>query len=114
MKSAILLGLVALANLVTCATSIRPFGVHVHPVTDMTLGADRDGWGCITSAGYSWCNHTESCTPSYAPCGSFAIDAKTLSGTRGDRWGCVISNGYVWCNDTSTCLPMNEVCALHM
>ena len=25
------------------------------------LGGDRDEYGCITSAGYKWCNETNSC-----------------------------------------------------
>lgn len=28
---------------------------------DMMMGADRDEFGCIGSAGYSWCNYTETC-----------------------------------------------------
>lgn len=28
---------------------------------DMLMGADRDEFGCISSAGYSWCNYTETC-----------------------------------------------------
>lgn len=28
---------------------------------EMMLGADRDEFGCIGSAGYSWCNYTQSC-----------------------------------------------------
>ena len=31
------------------------------PVTNFILGADRDEFGCIGTAGYSWCNHTQSC-----------------------------------------------------
>lgn len=26
-----------------------------------TVGADRDAHGCIDSAGYSWCEHTQRC-----------------------------------------------------
>lgn len=28
---------------------------------EMMLGADRDEFGCISSAGYHWCNYTQSC-----------------------------------------------------
>ncbi len=28
---------------------------------EILLGADRDEFGCIGSAGYSWCNYTQSC-----------------------------------------------------
>ncbi len=28
---------------------------------EIMLGADRDEYGCIASAGYSWCNYTQSC-----------------------------------------------------
>jgi hypothetical protein len=29
--------------------------------SDMMVGADRDEFGCITSAGYSWCDYTQTC-----------------------------------------------------
>ena len=32
------------------------------------LGADRDEFGCIGSAGYSWCNYTKSCTSANELC----------------------------------------------
>ncbi len=127
MKSKILLGLVTLANLATYATSIRLFGVYIVPVTheleaiidhtpppappmaDMVLGADRDEWGCITSAGYSWCNHTEACIPTGDHCHP---PMDMILGTDKDHWGCIKSAGYTWCNETATCLPMNEVCTI--
>ena len=28
---------------------------------EVLLGADRDEYGCISSAGYHWCNYTQSC-----------------------------------------------------
>lgn len=28
---------------------------------EIILGADRDEFGCIGSAGYTWCNYTQSC-----------------------------------------------------
>lgn len=31
------------------------------PITNFILGADRDEFGCVSSAGYSWCNYTQSC-----------------------------------------------------
>ena len=31
------------------------------PIMNLILGADRDEFGCIGSAGYSWCNYTRSC-----------------------------------------------------
>jgi hypothetical protein len=123
MKTKFALGLITLANLATYAMSIRLFGFYVVPVIDMTetppappmadmiLGADRDDWGCITSAGYSWCNHTNACIPVGYDCSPFT---KVL-GVDKDKWGCITSAGYAWCNETSTCLPMNEMCAVsHM
>jgi len=32
------------------------------------LGADRDEYGCIGSAGYSWCNITEKCVSANELC----------------------------------------------
>jgi hypothetical protein len=29
--------------------------------TDAAVGSDRDAHGCIPSAGYSWCEHTQGC-----------------------------------------------------
>jgi hypothetical protein len=32
---------------------------HIEPL----LGSDRDDFGCITSAGYTWCDKSETCLP---------------------------------------------------
>ena len=30
-------------------------------LSEVLLGGDRDDYGCITSAGYKWCNETSEC-----------------------------------------------------
>ena len=35
---------------------------------DVMLGADRDEYGCIASAGYAWCNYTQTCTSANELC----------------------------------------------
>lgn len=40
------------------AAAIR---ILTNPDIIMIMGADRDENGCIGSAGYKWCNYTETC-----------------------------------------------------
>ncbi|WP_241018211.1 hypothetical protein [Paraburkholderia sp. Tr-20389] len=43
---------------------ICPLGGCVSSASDTptdVVGADRDAHGCIGSAGYSWCEHTQRC-----------------------------------------------------
>ena len=55
--------LLLLANLVTYVTAIRIMGI--------LLGSDKDEWGCIPTAGYVWCNETDSCIPINEVCSNF-------------------------------------------
>jgi len=34
----------------------------------MLMGGDRDEYGCIQSAGYSWCNETDTCVSANELC----------------------------------------------
>jgi hypothetical protein len=121
-KTKIALGLITLANFATYAMSIRLFGLYIVPVTDeiesfiehssspVILGDDKDEWGCVTSAGYSWCNHTNACVSVGDGCSPYPVVKDIIMGADRDDWGCITSAGYTWCNQTAKCLPMNEVC----
>lgn len=73
MKTTFILGTLALVNLFTYAMSIR---VLIQPQNDedtlgLILGSDKDQWGCIPTAGYTWCNETESCIPINHICSNY-------------------------------------------
>ena len=78
MKTKLLLGTLALANLFTYAVSIRIMGMMlIQPQDDedtlgLILGSDKDQWGCIPTAGYTWCNETESCIPINQICSNYS------------------------------------------
>ncbi|CAK0831152.1 unnamed protein product, partial [Prorocentrum cordatum] len=86
------------------------------------LGGVYDENGCVPTAGYSWCNHTqrcfrpweEACVPvnnSSASNGSGAANHSLLGGVY-DENGCVPTAGYSWCNHTQRCFrPWEEACA---
>lgn len=86
------------------------------------VGGDRDGHGCVASAGYRWCDTVGKCerpwelakkegfNPSEADFTKFCTPAKKAAPPRpapvgGDRdaHGCVGSAGYLWCAHTSQC-----------
>ncbi|CAK0831153.1 unnamed protein product, partial [Prorocentrum cordatum] len=85
------------------------------------LGGVYDENGCVPTAGYSWCNHTqrcfrpweEACAPvnnSSASNGSGAANHSLLGGVY-DENGCVPTAGYSWCNYTQRChRPWEEAC----
>ncbi|OEU06438.1 hypothetical protein FRACYDRAFT_254454 [Fragilariopsis cylindrus CCMP1102] len=59
-------------------------------------GTDRDDYGCINSAGYSWCESQSKCIRVWnATC------------------DCVPSAGYVWCESTNECIrPWETTCPI--
>ena len=59
---------VTLLNAAYLVTSIRIMGLAV------LLGGDEDSYGCKPSAGYVWCNETDSCIPMNQICTSFDSD----------------------------------------
>ena len=69
------------------------------------FGADRDEYGCIQSAGYSWCEFTQSCQSSNQIC------IPSLFGSHRDEYGCIQSAGYSWCEFSQSCQPSNELCS---
>lgn len=47
--------------LVACASSDRPAATADTGITRPAPGSDRDAHGCIGSAGYQWCQHSQRC-----------------------------------------------------
>lgn len=67
-----LLGFLAIATIATSATAIRILGVVLgDDDVGLILGSDRDQWGCIPTAGYTWCNETQSCLPINQICSNY-------------------------------------------
>jgi len=64
------------------------------------VGADEDEYGCISSAGFQWCNATQECErPWEKPCASSGM----IVGNDRDEHGCIATAGYTWCEATSQC-----------
>ena len=42
--------------------------IRILSIPEIMLGSDRDEFGCIASAGYSWCNYTQTCQSSNQIC----------------------------------------------
>lgn len=59
---------ITLLNAACLATSIRIMGMA------FLLGGDEDAYGCKPSAGYVWCNETDSCIPINQICQSSDLD----------------------------------------
>lgn len=79
------------------------------------LGADRDGHGCIPSAGYRWCEGAARCIRPWEHSAAFnkncgasfvamQLPAATTVGGDKDAHGCIPSAGYSWCAKTSKCI----------
>ena len=71
--------------------------------TNKLFGGERDSHGCLTSAGYTHCNYTDSCIRVNEPC-SFIPILFT------DSHGCLPNK--IYCNYTDTCLPFDEPCII--
>lgn len=56
---------ITLLNAAYLATSIRIMGMAI------LFGGDDDSYGCKPSAGYVWCNETDSCIPMNQICTPF-------------------------------------------
>lgn len=68
-----LIGALALATLATSADAIRLFGILFdNDNVGLILGSDKDEWGCVPSAGYTWCNDTQSCLPINQVCSNYS------------------------------------------
>lgn len=57
----IVVSILAVAGLVSCAAQEPPAEASVPAVAPAMPGADRDAHGCIASAGYAWCESTGRC-----------------------------------------------------
>ena len=88
------------------------FAVCGSPLVDATLrgtshvaiGGDKDEHGCLTSAGYSWCEGSQNCVRTWeTPC----ADGGAIGGDK-DAHGCVLMAGYSWCETKSKCLRIWE------
>ena len=58
--------LFTMAMLFNSTLAARAIRLHEHNnlnqiVNHRLVGNDRDAYGCLVSAGYSWCNHTLRC-----------------------------------------------------
>lgn len=70
----LLLSALAIATIATSANAIRVLGVlFEEDGLGLIVGSDKDEWGCITSAGYTWCNETESCLPINQICSNYNL-----------------------------------------
>lgn len=69
----IILGALAIASVATTANAIRILGIIFHDDdVGLIMGSDRDQWGCIPTAGYTWCNDTQSCIPINQICSNYS------------------------------------------
>jgi hypothetical protein len=74
----------------------------------MLVGGDRDEYGCIPSAGYSWCASSEKC---YRPWEEDCDGEEMVPGSDRDEYGCIPSAGYSWCASSEKCYrPWEEDC----
>jgi hypothetical protein len=69
-----------------------------------TLGGDRDEHGCITSAGYSWCEEKQKCIRIWEE----NCTDEQLLGDDADEHGCIGSAGYSWCEEKQKCIRIWE------
>ena len=69
----LLLSALAIATITTSANAIRVLGLLFEDDSlGIIVGSDKDEWGCIPSAGYAWCNETESCLPINQICSNYS------------------------------------------
>ena len=70
----LLLSVLAIATIATSANAIRILGLLLEENgLGLIVGSDKDEWGCIPSAGYTWCNETESCLPINQICSNYNL-----------------------------------------
>ena len=70
----ILLGALMIASVATSVNAIRILGILFNEDdVGLILGSDRDQWGCIPTAGYTWCNETQSCLPINQICSNYNL-----------------------------------------
>jgi len=70
----LLLSALAIATITTSANAIRVLGLLFEDDSlGIIVGSDKDEWGCMPSAGYTWCNETESCLPINQICSNYNL-----------------------------------------
>lgn len=85
------------------------FGIYALEVGTPDLdnrGGDKDDFGCLSSAGYTWCESQSKCLrPWEEDCTSEDEDdsLETL-GADEDQFGCIGSAGYAWCEKLKNCV----------
>jgi len=73
---------------------------------DQILGSDTDADGCISSAGYAWCESQSKCLRDWEEeCES----GTTIVGDDIDDFGCIASAGYAWCENLEDCVRSWEL-----
>jgi len=92
-------------SLIMCGLSLAYASEALEGITSVnqTLGRDADDKGCISSAGYSWCESQLKCVRNWEESCEDEDDTVTMGNDR-DASGCVSSAGYVWCESQSKCL----------
>ena len=77
------------------------------PATDHFVGEGADAHGCVSSAGYSWCEPSRACVRAWeTPCGD--VEARPPNHVPGDgdedAHGCHEDAGYSWCETSRSCV----------
>merc|ERR1712129_278909 len=73
----------------------------------IAIGSDRDMYGCVASAGYSWCVAKAKCYRSWEE----SCNSTSVCGADSDENGCIATAGYSWCELTAKCYrPWEEKC----
>ena len=81
-------------------------GASPQPQSPMP-GSGEDAHGCISSAGYTWCEAAQKCIRSWEEnCTVSAAPQSIGNGT--DSHGCKGSEGYTWCAANQKCLRIWE------
>jgi len=74
--------------------------------TKKLFGAARDEYGCLLSAGYTWCDSLSKCLRVWEEECVDDIDEEdpvVLPGAEKDEHGCISSAGYRWCEKLKIC-----------
>jgi hypothetical protein len=77
--------------------------VFVFGCTPKPIGGDKDAHGCLTAAGYSWCEAKQKCLRTFEE----NCTEQVIGGDK-DEHGCLIAAGYSWCEAKQKCLKAFE------
>jgi len=90
------------------AILIFSFGCAQQPPAPTPMpGSDRDAYGCIPSAGYTWCADLNQCIRPWETNCTFesaGTGDDMMPGSDRDSHGCIGSAGYTWCAEKSKCI----------